>query len=348
MKTRASVRFIGLVAAVLTVSTPAEPAAAWPVKPPSVAMLAGSHAWLLFGRYTYDAQSWGEKLVDLQAINRSRSAEISLAGGHFRDGLSLVGSLVTGVTDEAPGRVYWTDLDTGASGEGQLPPDTAYVAGSADGWLAQGPQGLVDMSRSGDLRVIDPDPPRFGRYAVSGRGFTVTDDYAVTYRSWRRLDVAHVFRPERHKDERLFCSDLSAKAILCTMDREYCPPGGCDDEPRTHHRPYYIPLEEGPPVRSPFLGHLLHHTVTGQTFNSTTLRWDFRTWHASTGKVTTAEAPTSDYVETTGRAFGRLILQRLRFDDGPLTDQLIVATPDTTEYDAIVCSPGPCPVRRGG
>jgi hypothetical protein len=306
-------------------------------------MLAASHHWLVYGQY--DVDSGVPEPVGVEAIDALDGVTVAtglpLEFADLRGRSWVVHGLVTGMA-ETTDRVAWFDLLTGETGVNDLPPNTSYLTGSADGWLAEGPKGLVDISRSGDIRVIDPRPP-VGLYLASGRGFTLATDDAVTYRSWARLDVAHVFRPERRAGERLYCSDLSAKAIECSMDKYYCPDWGCEDEPRVHHRPYYIPLNVGPPVRNPFLGRLLGSTVTGQTFNNQTLRWDFRTWHAKTGVVTTATAPGSDWVEVIGRAWERLILQRLRFDDRAGVDALIAATPDMTDYEPRVFAAAACP-----
>ena len=309
-------------------------------------MLAGSHEWLVYG--LNDLNNSVEQPVDAIAIDAAGTAtRLPLEFADYRTAVSLVGDLLTGLQVDIPDRVLWVDLDTGETGESELPPDSAYIGSSFDGWLALTPQGLVDISRSGDLRVIDPDPPQFGRYGVSEKGFIVTANNGVTYRSWDHLDVVHVFRPELHKDEALVCHDLTAKAIECSMDREYCPSWGCDAEPRVHHRPYYIPLEDGPPARSPLLGVLLGRTVTAGPFVDEAGRYFFRTWHAKTGKVTSARPPTQRSAGLAGRAWGRLILMHTNYYTGR-DDKLIAVTPDFTTHEPVACSSGPCPVRRGG
>lgn len=311
--------------------------------PPDIQLLAGNHRWVVYGLY-----DWGngmpEQAVDVIANDSTGTAEsLPQEFGDYRTAVSLVRDLLTAVQADIPDQVLWVDLETGATGVSKLPPDSVYIASSADGWLAITPQGLVDINRSGDTHLIDADPPRDGRYRVSDRGFTMTVDDAVTYRTWAHPELPHVFKPEMRDGERLFCSDLSAKAIECSMDREYCPSWGCDDEPRVHHRPYYIPLTDGPPIRSPLLGTLFGRSVTpGRPLVDADGRFTFSTWHAGTGKVTTARVRPGEFVEIIGRAWGRLILQHFNNHDGPPIDRLIAATPDLTKYRPIVCSPAPC------
>lgn len=325
--------------ATLTVLLVAEPAAATRFsqrQPQEIGMLAGSHSWLVYG--VYDVNPPSLTAVDVRAVDRGgrRVSSLPVAFADSRRRVWVVHGVLSSAT-ESPGEVLWADLRTGESGATQLPQDTGYVGGSADGWLAVGPQGLVDISRSGDVRVIDPAPPRDGRYLVSGRGFSLTVDDAVTYRSWRHLSVAHVFRPDHRDGERLFCFDLSATAMDCSMDKEFCPRDGCDDEPRTRHRPYFIPLTHGRPVRSPFVGYLLGRSVTITAFDGTTLRNGFRTWHATSRTVSSALTPTTKPQEVTGRALGHLILQRENFTSRGLVGQLIAATPDMSEYRVVAC-----------
>ena len=305
-------------------------------------LLASDNRWIVYG--LYDAGEYPEQPIAVTAVDRTGTVDsLPLGLANARTGVSLVRGLLTAIQVDVPERVLWADLVTAVTGESTLPPDSAWIGSSADGWLAITPQGLVDISRSGGVRVIERDPSRYGRYRVSDRGFIETVDDAVTYRSWAHLDVAHVFKPERRAGERLFCYDLSVKAIECSMDREYCPPGGCDDEPRTHQRPYYIPLTDGPPIHSRLLGTLFGRSVTPcRPFVDEDARFFFRTWHAATNTVTRANVPAGQLVEIVGRAWGRLILQHYNNNDGPIIDQLIAAKPDLTSYEPIVCSPAPC------
>ena len=329
-------RLLALVAVALAgvCAVPAPAGSEEPEQPPPLVLeTAGDASWLVYSiydRFTYETLS-------VTAVDRSgRAKSLPLRFGHADvQALTLIGDVLTG-QDPDPRRIIWMDIRTGARGSAPLSPNDVFIAGTPRGWLLQGSDGLVQADRLGHRQVIDADPGRDLRpfsIEVSAQGFSAISGNAVTYRTWREIHSAHVIKPPHRSGEQLECFDLSTKAISCVMRKVVCENRDCDTHQTTRNRPYYIPLPDGPPVRSPLEGYVTSVGITLQTPSG-----DFETWNPVTGEITTAPQPQpeGEWLFTAGRALRKLVLTNT------YGTKLLVARPDMTQRTMVVCTDDPC------